>query len=75
MSNKQKQTTDGINNLAVVYARYSSHCQGEQSIEGQLSNRSFDGCAAALYLLPETFFDFGCKVLLVEFSDGTHNAV
>ena len=33
----KKQTTDDINNLAVVYARYSSHSQGEQSIEGQLS--------------------------------------
>lgn len=40
-----------------------------------ISNRSFADCAAALYLLPETFFDFGCKVLRVEFSDGTHNAV
>ncbi len=35
---KQKQLpTDNIEKLAVVYARYSSHSQGEQSIEGQLS--------------------------------------
>ena len=35
---KQKQSpTENIEKLAVVYARYSSHSQGEQSIEGQLS--------------------------------------
>lgn len=37
---KRKQTVKvpkDIDNLAVVYARYSSHNQGEQSIEGQLA--------------------------------------
>lgn len=38
---KRKSKTEGakkdIDNLAVVYARYSSHNQGEQSIEGQLA--------------------------------------
>ena len=33
--NKQKPVTGGV--AAAVYARYSSHSQGEQSIEGQLA--------------------------------------
>lgn len=34
---KQKATTNDISKLAVIYARYSSHNQTEQSIEGQLA--------------------------------------
>ena len=34
---KPKKLANGESELAVVYARYSSHAQGEQSIEGQLA--------------------------------------
>lgn len=35
--NIPNRTEENTGKLAVVYARYSSHSQGEQSIEGQLS--------------------------------------
>ena len=39
MTNAQRNGAkkNNSNNLAAVYARYSSHNQGEQSIEGQLT--------------------------------------
>ena len=42
--------------LAVVYARYSSHSQGEQSIEGQLSNAR-DYAAAHGYTIEHEYVD------------------
>ena len=42
--------------LAVVYARYSSHSQGEQSIEGQLSNAR-DYAAAHGYTIVHEYVD------------------
>lgn len=36
MAKKKNQSADCLDRVAVVYARYSSHAQGEQSIEGQL---------------------------------------
>ena len=44
------------NELAVVYARYSSHSQGEQSIEGQLSNAR-DYAAAHGYTIVHEYVD------------------
>lgn len=45
-----------VSELAVVYARYSSHSQGEQSIEGQLSNAR-DYAAAHGYTIVHEYVD------------------
>ena len=53
----QKQLpTDNIEKLAVVYARYSSHSQGEQSIEGQLSE-AHKYAAAHGYTIVQEYVD------------------
>lgn len=53
MKTKEAQPQEERSNLAVIYARYSSHAQGEQSIEGQLSQAYKYAAAHGLTVIRE----------------------
>ena len=53
MKKKEAQPQEERSNLAVIYARYSSHAQGEQSIEGQLSQAYKYAAAHGLTVIRE----------------------